>query len=77
MGKILFFLLLGVAAWWALRTLWRARDGGRKDGARDTGTAAPEDMVRCAQCGVHLPRSESLMRGGRLFCSEEHARLSP
>ena len=35
--------------------------------------AAPEDMVRCARCGVHLPRSESIMREAKLFCSQEHA----
>ncbi len=33
---------------------------------------AVEDMVRCAQCGVHLPRSESVQADGRFFCSAEH-----
>jgi uncharacterized protein len=32
-------------------------------------------MVRCAQCGVHLPRSEGVAAGGDFFCSEEHRRL--
>ncbi len=76
MGKILFLLVLGVVVWWALRTLWRARNGGRRDDTRDAKPAAPEDMVRCVHCGVHLPRSEGLLRDGRLFCSEEHARLN-
>ncbi len=76
MGKILFLLLLGVAALWALRVLWRVKRGDRQDAANAPPSPAPEDMVRCAQCGVHLPRSESLMRGGRLFCSEEHVRLT-
>jgi len=31
-----------------------------------------EDMVRCSQCGVHLPKSESITIGGRYFCSVEH-----
>jgi uncharacterized protein len=31
-----------------------------------------EDMVRCAQCGVHLPRSESLMSGQVFYCTPEH-----
>jgi uncharacterized protein len=31
-----------------------------------------EDMVRCAHCGVHLPRSESILAGGKFFCSAEH-----
>ncbi len=31
-----------------------------------------EDMVRCAHCGVHLPKSESILAGGNFFCSAEH-----
>jgi uncharacterized protein len=33
-----------------------------------------EDMVRCAQCGVHLPKGESLLAGGKYYCSESHRR---
>jgi uncharacterized protein len=33
-----------------------------------------EDMVRCAQCGVHLPRSESFTTRGNFYCSAEHQR---
>lgn len=31
-----------------------------------------EDMVRCAHCGVHLPKSESILAGGSFFCCAEH-----
>ena len=34
-----------------------------------------EDMVRCAHCGLHLPRSESLVSGEAFYCSAEHRRL--
>jgi uncharacterized protein len=34
--------------------------------------AAAEDMVRCAHCGVHLPKSESILAGGNFFCGAEH-----
>ncbi|WP_322049076.1 PP0621 family protein [Paraburkholderia sp. J67] len=36
--------------------------------------ALPEPMVRCAECGVHAPRSESVSAGTQVFCSAEHAR---
>ncbi|MEW6313956.1 MAG: PP0621 family protein [Pseudomonadota bacterium] len=36
--------------------------------------AGGEDMVRCAQCGVHLPKSESITSRGEFFCSDEHRR---
>lgn len=31
-----------------------------------------EDMVRCAHCGVHLPKGESVQAGGNFFCCAEH-----
>jgi uncharacterized protein len=37
--------------------------------------AAPEEMVRCATCGLHLPASDALPApGGRHFCCTEHRR---
>lgn len=34
-----------------------------------------EDMVRCAHCGVHIPKSEGLFIEGKVFCSEAHHKL--
>ena len=35
-----------------------------------------EDMVRCARCGVHQPKSESILSEGEYYCSQEHRRLN-
>ena len=35
-------------------------------------TSQNEEMVACTQCGVHLPRSESLPGRGGVFCGEAH-----
>jgi uncharacterized protein len=57
----------------------RSANGGA-NGSANAGTnaspkgALPEPMVRCAECGVHAPRSESIKVGARSFCSSEHAR---
>jgi len=34
-----------------------------------------EDMVKCAHCGVNLPRSEAIYSGGDFFCTPEHKQL--
>jgi uncharacterized protein len=34
--------------------------------------SGPEGMVRCVQCGIHLPRSEALLKEGRTYCSNAH-----
>lgn len=67
MGKLLFLVLLALAVVLIV-----------KKGARPLPPKEPkgevEDMVRCARCGVHLPRSESILSGGEFYCSEEHRR---
>ena len=70
MGKLIFIVLCIVFAWWVL-SIYR-KSLTRKEPPT---AAAPEDMVRCAHCGVHLPRSESHSGSGEFFCSEEHLRL--
>ena len=31
-----------------------------------------EDMVKCATCAVHLPRSEAFLVRGDFYCSKAH-----
>lgn len=31
-----------------------------------------EDMVKCEQCSVHLPRSEAYLVSGEFYCSKAH-----
>ena len=75
MGRILFFLLLAIVVYVA----WRAMLArGRQRGASGPGQQpAPQAMVSCATCGLHLPRQEALALGDRYFCCEEHRRHSP
>ncbi|CAM2175140.1 Deaminase [Paraburkholderia sacchari] len=49
----------------------RAANGAGKNAGNG---ALPEPMVRCAECGVHAPRSESVSVGAHTFCCAEHAR---
>ncbi len=77
MGKILFWLI----AILVVLTVWRMLNArGQKPrspdaAARKAGGAGAEPMVRCAHCGIHLPRSEALQSQGQTWCSQEHARL--
>jgi len=40
--------------------------------AEESDDAVTEDMVRCAHCGVHLPKTESVLSGEECFCSKDH-----
>ncbi len=73
MSKLILLLFLGVLAFFFFKGFQRA--AARRQGKAQR-PEAPERMVACARCGVHLPESEALEAddGGR-FCSEEHRRL--
>ncbi len=73
MGKVLFVLLIGVVVWllfFAKRTLMIRRDG---DAATPRRGIAPERMVECMRCGVHIPASEAaelVGQRGKYTCFE-------
>ncbi len=76
MAKLLLLVAVAAIVYVLLRNYQRAiarqQDEARP---RKPGIDSNEDMVRCAQCGVHLPRSESLLSKGIHYCSEEHRKL--
>jgi uncharacterized protein len=72
MGRLLVLILLVVLAVWLIRRAFRASQQAVKS---EKPGPVQQDLVRCARCGVHLPRAEAREAGGALFCGEEHARL--
>ncbi|MFP3551570.1 PP0621 family protein [Paraburkholderia sp. SIMBA_049] len=52
-----------------------ARANGHASGGANGKPAAQlaEPMIRCAQCGVHAPKSDSVLVAGQTFCSHDHA----
>jgi uncharacterized protein len=64
--RLLFWIVLIVAAFW----LWRRLT------SKPTTTRKPQETtvmtVRCAQCGVHLPREQALQSQERWYCSQAH-----
>ena len=70
MAKIILLVLGLLLVYWVLKSYGRGID--RRDAPPP---AKPgEDMVRCAFCGVHLPRSESITTRGMFYCTPEHQR---
>ena len=74
MGKLLVLVVLVVAAVWLIRRAFRAHTRSTESTEVPKAT---EDLVRCAHCGVLLPRAEARLTGGALYCTEAHARLGP
>ena len=73
MRFVLLALAIVLLAWLLRRALLHAR--GKADSQESPRTGG--DLVRCAHCGVHLPRAEARGAEGALYCCDEHARLGP
>ena len=69
--KILLLIVIGFVVWALIRNYQRSLN---KPAAR-ADERAVENMVKCAHCGVNLPRSEAISSGGDFFCTPEHKQL--
>lgn len=64
--RLLFWIILIAAAFW----LWRRLTS--KPSAPKRTEQPTLAMVRCAQCGVHVPRDQALPNHNRWYCSQTH-----
>lgn len=67
--KYLIWLVVIVLAIWAYR---RSRRPAQPPASPGTASAAPSNMVSCAQCGLHLPQEEAVAGERGLYCTTEH-----
>lgn len=68
--KFILVVLAVVVLLWMLRgSLRRMRP---PPAPRPGDAAAPQPMLSCAHCGVHLPRDEALPGRGGVFCDDAH-----
>ena len=70
---ILLVVLFGLWLWRRGREADRAERTPHRPAARRP-PALPNEMVRCAVCGLHLPATDALTTGDASFCSPEHQR---
>ena len=84
MSRVFVIAIAVLVFFWLLRRALGARKSGGQpaDAKEGKKSEAVPDLVACAHCGVHLPRSEALRAADGdasgpvpLYCSEEHLRL--
>ena len=78
MKYLLVLAVVSVAIW-----LWRKN---RREEMQERATppkkpvppavGAPQAMVRCAHCGLHLPATDALPGPGGVYCSAAHRRAA-
>jgi uncharacterized protein len=67
--RLLLWIAIIFAIVWAWRRLTRPRQAPRETGA--------QPMVRCAHCGVHIPRDHALSQAQDWYCSQAHLEQGP
>ena len=72
MLRLLFWIAVIAAAVW----FWRKF---KNPASRQQRSAEPDAalMVRCAHCGVHLPRDRALSVQQQWYCSQAHLEQGP
>ncbi len=80
MGKALFWVTIFIVVIFVTRVLAiqaakKRRPPPQAPSAQREVPANSEAMVRCAHCGVHLPRSEASLIDQNTWCSSAHAKL--
>jgi uncharacterized protein len=71
--KYLLLIALLFAVVWYMRGGRESHEQSAQGTRRPAAPPAPQDMVECPVCRVHLPRAEALPGpGGQLYCCAEH-----
>lgn len=67
-----FILIVAVV----LGIIWLLRSGRRvehkQEPSRRKETLAPQDMLSCSHCSVHIPASDALQGQKGVYCCAEH-----
>lgn len=76
MGRILFWIAVGIAVYVAWRWWQRQSLQGRAPpppSSRDR--QETEAMLACGVCGLNVPASEAVRSGERAYCCDEHRHI--
>ena len=69
MSRLIFIIVIVALVYWLFKSYTRKLN--KPDQEQPPGT---QDMVSCAYCGIHLPKSESVSADGKYYCCAEHSR---
>ncbi|MBL8445018.1 MAG: hypothetical protein JNK52_13295 [Zoogloeaceae bacterium] len=76
MRTLLILALALLAFWWVRRSVLEMQRKRKDRQARERDAkAAPERMLACAHCGLHVPEGDGVHGEGGFYCCDEHRRL--
>ena len=76
MGRILFFVLLGLMAVVIYKTLKRRQVSKDNGGGQLPREDTDATILPCSHCGAYTPVKTGVMLEGRFYCGRDHARAA-
>ena len=73
MGQLVRLVVIFLAIWIAVSLLKRALGPKTSRDSDRPGSELPR-MLPCDFCGVHVPESETISSGGKIYCCDDHRR---
>ena len=70
MSRLILIIVIIALVYWLLTSPRRQQ---RKQEQQQQPPKSAQDMVSCAQCGLNLPKNESVFVDGKYFCSTAHS----
>ena len=71
--RLLSWLVVGYFLWAFLRNYLRKQQNLRNSHAKNQPQGAAL-IVKCSQCGLHLPEAEATTSNQQWFCGDDHRR---
>lgn len=72
MGRLLLLVAAIAGLIWLVR-----RAASDRSGKPPAPQQAADALVRCAYCGVHVPRQDAQFHEGKAYCGADHAQRGP
>jgi uncharacterized protein len=73
---VLFVVAVGIWLWRRGRDEEMRERAATPKRAAPPAVGAPQAMVRCTHCGLHLPATDALPGPGGVYCSAAHRRAA-
>tara|TARA_B100000676_G_C17909443_1_gene749174 strand:- start:303 stop:557 length:255 start_codon:yes stop_codon:yes gene_type:complete len=73
--RLLIIAALIYLAWRVVKNLLSQARSNDSASPRNDPTGNAQAMLKCAQCGVHVPAPEAFTHNDLHFCCQEHQRL--
>jgi uncharacterized protein len=74
--NLIRLIVIGLIIWLLYRMFYRLLNKPKPQN-KVKQQAPSRDMVRCAHCGIHIPRDEAIEHRGETYCSPEHRDAGP